>query len=255
MPILFNPAKKKGIFMVPSGGTVAPTPVPSFSNTKSILFDGVDDYVDCGNITTLNGVTEASWSGWFKLDNTTTYPFGQWGTGTDRQIYLLFVGTSNRIDVGLAGNVAFRNTTTTIPSATWFHLAITYNGANAASSRCKVYLDSVEIANTGYSGPTALYSPTSDFHLGKRTDITSFEIDGNIDEFAIFDTELNQTEVTEIYNSGSPNDLATHSKSADLKHWWRMGDDATFPTIPDQIGSDDGTMTNMVAGDIDIDVP
>ena len=213
-----------GIIINPYAFAAAET----FSSTKSLNFDGVDDYVDCGNITTLNGVTEASWSGWFKLDNTTTYPFGQWGAGTDRQIYLLFLGTSNRIDVGLAGNVAFRNTTTTIPSATWFHLAITYNGANAASSRCKVYLDSVEIANSGYSGPTALYSPTSDFHLGKKSDTTSFEIDGNIDEFAIFDTELTQLAVTEIYNIGTPNNLNELTNATGPSVWYRMGENATF---------------------------
>ena len=256
MPILFNPGKKKGIFMIPSGGTVAPTPVPSFTNTKSLDFDGVDDYVDCGNITTLNGVTEATWSCWFKLDTTdTAYIYSQWGAGVDAQVFVLLVPTATKIDVSLT-TTSFRSTTSTLAIDTWYNLIVTFNGGNAPSStRCKVYLDGVEQTNTGFTAPSSLSSSATNFHIGKRTDVTYLEINGNIDEFAIFDTELNQTEVTEIYNSGSPNDLATHSKSADLKHWWRMGDDATFPTIPDQIGSDDGTMTNMVAGDIDIDVP
>ena len=45
-------------------GSVRPT--PSFSNTKSVLFDGVDDFVNCGNVTTLNNATNGSWSLWIK---------------------------------------------------------------------------------------------------------------------------------------------------------------------------------------------
>jgi len=219
----------------------------AFSNTKSTLFDGIDDYMDCGNITTLNGVTQASWSFWFKIENTNTvYILGQWGSGTDRQIYVLLIPPSNRIDVGLAANVGFRSTTTTLAIDTWYNMVITYNGGNAPSStRCKLYINEVEQTNGGFTGPTSLYSPTSNFTIGKRNDLGWGEITGNFDEFAIFDTELNQTEVTEIYNSGTPNDLATHSKSDDLKHWWRMGDKVvSFPTIPDQAGSNNGTAYN-----------
>jgi hypothetical protein len=35
-----------------------------FANTKSLQFDGIDDYVDCGNITALDNVTSATWSIW-----------------------------------------------------------------------------------------------------------------------------------------------------------------------------------------------
>ena len=50
MPTIFNPNKRKGVFMIPAGATKSPTPAPpSFSNTKSLAFDGVDELVDCGN--------------------------------------------------------------------------------------------------------------------------------------------------------------------------------------------------------------
>lgn len=248
MPTLYNPGKKKGIFFIPSGATVSPiTPVPAFSNTKSTLFDGIDDYVDCGNITTLNGATEATWSCWFKLDITDyTYFYGQWGSGDDRLMYVLLMPTylGGRIDVGLSPNAAFRSTTSTMVVDTWYNLIVTFNGGNTSTERCKVYLDGVEQANTGFGGPASLYTSTTNFHIGKRTDILYGEINGNVDEFAIFDIELNQTEVNEIYDNG-PSNLATHSKSDDLKHWWRMGDKVvSFPTIPDQVGSNNGTAYN-----------
>ena len=40
-------------------GTVGPR-IPPFTNTYSLDFDGMDDYVDCGSASYLNGLTEFS---------------------------------------------------------------------------------------------------------------------------------------------------------------------------------------------------
>ena len=55
------------------------------------------------------------------------------------------------------------------------------------------------------------------------------------------------TQVGELYNSGTPIDPRTHSRSSNLIHWYRFGDDLVgdlIPTIKDQVGSSNGTMTN-----------
>ena len=76
---------------------------------------------------------------------------------------------------------------------------------------------------------------------------------GNIDEVALWNTALSPTDVAAVYNSGSPTDLTSLSPI----FWTRNGDDATYPTIPNEVnpGTNDGTMTNMVAGDIVEDTP
>ena len=74
-------------------------------------------------------------------------------------------------------------------------------------------------------------------------------------EPSMWNKELSASEVTEIYNAGKPADISKHSASADLISWWRMGDGDTFPTITDQVASNDGTMTNAEASDIEEDVP
>ena len=48
--------------------------------------------------------------------------------------------------------------------------------------------------------------------------------------------------------------------SANLQHWWRMGDPAgpsTYPTIPDvgAVGTNTLTMTGMTSANIQTDVP
>ena len=70
-----------------------------------------------------------------------------------------------------------------------------------------------------------------------------------------FDKAAAGTEVSDIYNSGAPLDLTTLSSNTNLQSWWRMGDGDTYPTITDNKGSVNGTMTNMESGDIVSDVP
>jgi len=72
----------------------------------------------------------------------------------------------------------------------------------------------------------------------------------------VWNKELSLAEVTEIYNGGAPTNLLAHSAAANLVGWLRMGDGDTFPTLTDNsTGGNDGTMTNMEAGDIVNDAP
>ena len=69
---------------------------------------------------------------------------------------------------------------------------------------------------------------------------------GNISNTAIWTSALSEANILSIYNNGRPADLTSLSPVA----WWRMGEEAFCPdytatpnvwTIPDQIGSNDGT--------------
>ena len=77
-----------------------------------------------------------------------------------------------------------------------------------------------------------------------------------LDECSIFDTALTPAEISEYWNNGTPTDLSGESN---LSGYWRNGDTAgpsVFPTIEDfSSNSNNGTMTNMVSGDIVTDVP
>ena len=74
------------------------------------------------------------------------------------------------------------------------------------------------------------------------------------DEVAVWESILTSGDITSIYNSGLPADLTSLSPVA----WWRMGEEATFSTnwtVPDQIGSNDGTSANMTVDDLVGDAP
>jgi len=75
-----------------------------------------------------------------------------------------------------------------------------------------------------------------------------------VDEVAIWDTD-ESSNISSIYNSGSPFDLSTLTN--DPLHWWRMGDGDTFPFLLDSGNQNNCifVMNNMTSSDIVNDVP
>ena len=330
MPILFNPNKKKGVFMIPTGGTQAiscafsysaasytdadPDPTPtvtgtsggtftstagivinadtgeidlsasavntyvvtytvgakactqsveitaSFSNTKSLAFDGVDDYVDCGNPTELQITGALTISCWVKSSDTTDYVLVQkddigvnrsyalwgneWGGAPKVCQFIVFNG----------GSATSVKSATDINDGNWHNVVAVFN----PSTTMQIYIDGSLDGENTTSIPTSIDNDPVNFQIGRGGN-GAYYMDGNVDEVGIWDVALASTEVTELYTNG-PIDLNTdtgnYTSSSDLQAWYRMGDKVTsFPTIPDQVGSNDGTATNMNISDIETDVP
>jgi hypothetical protein len=228
-----------------------------FSNVKSLNFDGTDDFCEgASDFESFDGRTQMSISFWFKTQATTQQEvISQWDASSNdnRNLRIIFIPSSTRVDIYLTQNIAYRSTSTTINTDTWHHAVITYNGGNTGNQRVKFYLDGSVQSQIGFNGPTAMKSnPASPLTVGARTDYAFNEFNGNLDEISIFSAELTSGEVSTYYNSGTPTDLTGESN---LIHWWRMGDGDEYPTLTDNVGSYNLTMTNMVSGDIEEDVP
>tara|TARA_R100000734_G_C3318170_1_gene112044 strand:- start:1144 stop:1956 length:813 start_codon:yes stop_codon:yes gene_type:complete len=227
----------------PSGDTALNA--ATFSNTYSVSFDGADQYVNCGDISGLDGATQASWSCWLYIDDSgDNYVLSQWdGSSAASNNFMLYVKPSaNRFDVYCGSSISFRRTDITIATGQWHHVAVTYNASNTAKQRVILYLNGTQYLQTLYNGPTSLKpSPASDFLIAKRGGFAFYPFEGEIDEVAIFNIELSQSQVTAL--SSTPIDLTGHSG---IIHWWRMGDNdgGTGSTITDQVGSNNGTLTN-----------
>ena len=136
----------------------------------------------------------------------------------------------------------------------WQHYAATYDGSNSHTG-LKIYIDGVESQTT--SGGSGVYNgmslTTSPLDIGNGNTNSYY---GDIDEVSVFDEELTQANVTELYNLGDPTDISASPLDTFLIGWWRMGDGATFPKIPDDSpNSNEGTLTNMVASDIRANAP
>ncbi|QDP65237.1 MAG: putative concanavalin A-like lectin/glucanases superfamily protein [Prokaryotic dsDNA virus sp.] len=231
-------------------GILARRQTSVLTNSWSIDIDGASQYVTCGNVTATNGVSNASWSFWFKLDSNSInqMAISQWNNSSaTNQMYVYLIGSS-RIDVHLAGVVALRdNSTVSLSTGTWYHFAAVYDGSLTGSNICKAWLNGTPLTNS--IAPTSisnLKTVTNDFEMGRRP--TGNYFDGKIDEVAIYTSSLTPTNVASIYNSGTPTDLTTSGISG-LAHYWRNGDNdgGSGTTVTDQQGSKNGTLTNSAS--------
>ena len=235
MPILYNFANKKGVFMIPSGGTKSPTPAPpSFNNTKSLLMDGVDEYISLGDSDDLsfgNGTTDSpfSVSAWVKMDDATKFRIllkadnsateNEWGLFTSASDLLFFQLYDSSTSVKIS---RYYNTALTSYEGQWIHISATYDGSSSVSG-IKLYLNGVRVDDTNSitGSYVAMHNTTTAVEVGKYT--TSYA-SGNVDEVAIFNTELTSDNITSIYNSGTPTDLTSLNPIA----WYRNGDNSTY---------------------------
>ena len=224
--------------------------VPLFS-TKSILMDGVDDYIDCGNGASLQITGALTLSAWVKMsstsgqsqdciiskDNTTQRSYTLWGktsTSSSPIAYIWSGGTNYSVQA-----------TTNIEDDNWHHVMLVY----VPSTSLNIYIDGVLEGSNITSIPSSINNASQNFNIGRFGNAT-FQLDGNIDEVAVWNSDQSAN-ITSIYNNG-PNDISNLSPLS----WWRMGDFDSYPTLIDRgSGNNNGTMTNMTSASIVNDVP
>jgi len=235
---------------------------PHQFSVKSALFNGVDEYVTMGNVLGFEYTDPFSLSVWVKTSG------GGGGlitkqvdTGTVRGYYLgLDTGGSGgkvvfiiRNDQSGNNRVFVESTRTDVDDGQWHLLTATWNGSGAASG-AKIYVDGTEGTAIVTDNLSATIVTTAHFNLAAR-DNGSVPLAGSLDEAAVYNAELSESEVKALFGIGQPNDLSLLSSSSALVGWWRMGDGDTSPTITDHGGSNDGTMTNMDATNLVGDAP
>ena len=217
---------------------------PPFTNTKSIQLDGFDDYVDCGtNLALLGSAT--TFSAWVKMTDATSFRILHKGIAGSRE-YAFGMGTSDTLFFVLyngSSNYIAQVSTSTMTSyqGSWIHICATYDGSTNASG-ITLYVNgsvfnSSSLTGGTYTAPSG--NANGDVYIGRYS--TEYA-DGNIDEVAVFNSELSQSDITSIYNGGVPNDISSLSPLS----WWRCGDGDTAPTLTDNgSGGNDGTMQSF----------
>ncbi|KKM79446.1 hypothetical protein LCGC14_1349790, partial [marine sediment metagenome] len=236
------------------------TKAVSAFNVRSLLFDGNNEMVDCGNVLGFESTDPFSMSVWIKtsIDDIFHTIAGKRSSSSNAAGYYYAIRTSGKVYMKLSrSNQKVIQVTTDVcevHSGLWKNVIITYDGSVTAAG-ITIYIDSKSVSllitfDGMVVGDSILN--TRNFNIGLRG-TSSNEFKGNIDELGMWDKELTQDDVDKIYNGGKPSDLTLHPSSANLKSFWRMGDGDTSPTIKDNKGTNDGTMTNMEAGDIVVD--
>jgi hypothetical protein len=236
-------------FEIPAGGGGVP-----FTNTKSILLDGGDDFVSMGNVLNMadDGTDAFSMSLWFKTStNGIQQLIGKSATNGYNlytQSGVIYFGFGTFGSNGIWGRSSVG---TPLYNGTWQHLVLTYDGSQDISGFSMYFNNTAKVIQTSQNTTPSGVSTTNIFAIGARgnTGSPSLEFNGNIDEASFFNTELSASDVNTIYNSGVPNDIS----SLNPVGWWRCGDGDTSPTLIDNgSGGNNGTMTNFTTFSTDV---
>jgi len=226
-----------------------PTATASFSNTKSLDFDGVDDYVDCG--TTLGAHLGSSYAGdqtvslWYKRTSSrieSPFNFGNTNFAYGRGLGLLFINNILRVSI----NDNWRASFTTTFDTNWHHVLYSAKNNGNNTFDLKMYLDGTEVINTNVNiGQNSLaLSPNIIVTIGRAG---GYEFQGNIDEVAFWDSDQS-VNASSIYNSGTPNDLSSLSPLT----WWRFEEGSGTTAIDSGSLGNNGTLTNGVVRSTDV---
>ena len=193
-------------------------------------FDGVDDKVDIGNITLLDGRTKLTMSVWFKTKGAiseTRRIFGQSRNGGGAPIIYITASGLLRVDMDTSLDIA---SASRFDDSLWHNVVYTYD-AGLGSDNMKLYADGTLL---GSANNTSTINHTTDDHLtfGSASDdgANSQYFLGSISDGIIYDRPLTQAEVIKLFAGRTiTNGLIGH---------WKLQDDYT-----DSTGSNDGTNT------------
>ncbi len=180
------------------------TDVPSALtlSSRSLSFDGTDDYVDMGNQSGLFISGSFSISVWVKVtggQGTTRSIFGDYNTAGCLSSYALRVNSSNKFAFfweNPCGTFPTVTSTTTVSLNTWYHVVLVWD---SPSHTRKLYVNAgtpntnaTSEARADNGGNTTIGASGS-YLNGQR-------FYGKIDDLRIFDKALSTQEVTDLYN-------------------------------------------------------
>ena len=227
----------------------------SFNDNISFDFDGTNDYLEAGgNLAAAISVVNGSISTWIKIDSMSANGL-IWAINTEEgstnQIFLLWHNASGVVRSNFkGGNVAnIADSGSGLENDnTWHHFVVTWQAVSKASGNIiKIYQDGSlqdsDAIGTVFSGSPAI------FGFGRNA-LQNFgqNFNGHMNDMAIFNDVLTSSEVSAIYNSGTPKDESSHSG---LISYYTLEDYSNGDTTVADDSSNSHTLTITNSTDID----
>ena len=212
------------------GASKATVPATPWSNAYSVNFDGTNDYVTIGQPTDIDGASPwpLTVCAWYRQNDLGEqhYVVARARPFTPVMTFVMATNTDGTAFAYL-GDISDATSGGALGSLIWRNLCVT---ASTSGTTGKLYVDGVQVGSnmttlgTNDAAVDWLFGATR--NAATNDDAALFS-DGNIDEITMFNAELSAGDVAELYNGGLPDNPATHSKAANLIHYWPMGDGDT----------------------------
>ncbi len=213
---------------------------------KSVRFDGVAEYLNIGQVSGLQnlGLNPFTISVRHKrgsdhlgviMSCLSAGNFG-WRMWVQDSFYRFQLSNRAMVSTVLGGAIGV-----------YADFTVTYDGVNII----RMYLNTtLRTSSTGVMDVGQRIT-TGDAEIGRALGASYF--DGNIKSIAIFDTEFDANEVSELYSNGSIFDPSFHSKGSNLVYHYKMGDGDTYPIIKEEVENAEATMIQMDTTNIEED--
>ena len=162
---------------------------------KALRFDGVDDYVDCGDIDAIDGATEITVTAWVKWGGTVGGLIDPQEFHRKQNVYAFGGGWKDHKAKFWIYDSAWRNSgdsVTDIDDGNWHFIVGVYDG-----EYLRLYVDGVEESNV-YLGATTLNANSEPVIIGSSRRTAEFW-NGIIDEVRIYNRALSENEIKMLY--------------------------------------------------------
>lgn len=201
----------------------------------SLKFDGTDDYVNCGAGASLNingaAKTIEAWintsnieQNWQAIGGKQNDPSGAYSLiieGSTKKPAFWLATTSSAWSSKVIAN-------TVLQQNQWYHIAATYDGANA-----RIYVNGKLENSTALNGNIVELS-TVPLYIGRNNNVY---FNGMIDEFRVWNISRTEAEI----KASMYKEIGTH---ANLKAYYKMSDGAGNTLTDNSGNSNSGTLTN-----------
>jgi len=228
----------------------------AFSNIYSLDVDGVDDYVTMGDTLDFDYNDAFSFSFWLNraTSSDTTCILSRADKASPFSGYIILV-QDNKTYFRLRNNSSnnfFIKGTVNIPNNTWTHYVVTYDGSNNVNGMTLYKNGASETVTTTSTGTVSSFASLSlPFNLATRDNLPNIAYNGNMDEVAVFNSELSASDVLSIYNgngAGKPGDLSSFNPLS----WWRF-EEGSGTTVKDSgTGGNNGTINGGATYQTDV---
>jgi hypothetical protein len=159
-------------------------------NNHSLDFDGANDYVNCGNGSSVQITgTALTIEAWIRADawKTNVWEGGIVVKEGSSSGYMLRCGDNGRVSFAWGNGSTWKEVTsnTVLLTGRWYHLACVYNGTTS-----KIYVDGKEVVSVSFTGSIATTS--NSLWLGSSAANSSRTFNGRIDEVRIWNIARTQ---------------------------------------------------------------
>ncbi|MGD8781553.1 MAG: FG-GAP-like repeat-containing protein, partial [Ignavibacteria bacterium] len=206
---------------------VSPDEEPGYA----LEFDGVDDYVNCGNNSILNIENQITIEAWIYYQGGESFP-----RIIDKSLApSIYINKSNSL-LGWYGEIGgsvedFTFPGTEIPQNEWTHIAVTYDGSDV-----KAYINGNYKVGLSYTG--TLTTTSDDLIIGNNSS-TNRTFLGKLDEIRIWNIARTATQIRENIHK-----ILDGSESG-LIGYWQLNDGTGSTTAAELSGESNGTLNNM----------